>query len=333
MRILIIKMSSLGDIIHALPAITEIKHNLPNSHITWLVEPGFKEIATWHSGVDHVITMPLRHLKQNLKSAASYLSVIAQLKLLQEQQFDIIIDAQGLLKSALIARISNGISVGFCKKSAREPIVSALYDKTITVHKNQHAVLRTKHLCASACGYTPDQQVNYNLNQKNSKRNNNIILFHGTTWPNKHYPPENWQKLIKIIAADGYNILLPWGNAVEHERAQMLSNLTSAQVLPKLTLTEIKDIIAASKGAIGVDTGLSHLAAATATPCVAIYGPTSPDRAKNYGASQDQVTSSSNCAPCMKRKCAITSAPDEHPCMKNISPLAVWHKLQKLWDS
>lgn len=331
MRILIIKMSSLGDIIHTLPAITEIKYNLPNSHITWLIEPGFKEVPTWHSEVDQVITMPLRNLKQNLKSAASYLKVIAQLKLLRAQQFDLIIDAQGLLKSALIAKIAHGASAGLCKQSAKEPIASSLYDKVITVTKNQHAVLRTKELCAGACSYAQGPQADYNLINKNLKRKNNIVLFHGTTWPNKHYPPQNWQQLIKLIAKDGYNILLPWGNEIEHERAKMLGQLTGTQVLPKLTLTELKDIIATAKGAIGVDTGLSHLAAATATPCVAIYGPTRPDLSSNYGHSQAQIASNYSCAPCMKRKCSITSVPNEHPCMKNISPLAAWQQLQKIF--
>lgn len=330
MRILIIKMSSLGDIIHSLPAITEIKQNIPAAHITWLVDPSFKEVPAWHSDVDKVISIPLRHLKQNLKSVASYLAVAASLRLLRKQQFDLVIDAQGLIKSALIAKLALGSSAGFCKQSIKEPAASLLYNKVITVPKNQHAVLRTKELCAKACGYTQRSQTDFGIKKKDSARNNDIILFHGTTWTNKHYPAQNWNKLIKIITGAGYNVLLPWGNAEEKERAQTLSKLPNTKLLPKLTLTEIKDIIASSKGAIGVDTGLSHLAAATATPCVAIYGPTSPRLARNYGDMQAQIESNLDCAPCMKRRCHITRIPDEHPCMKNISPLAVWQQLQLL---
>ena len=330
MRILIIKMSSLGDIIHTLPAITEIKQNIPAAHITWLVEPGFKEVPAWHNYIDQVITMPLRQLKQNLSSMANYSSVVTQIKLLRAQKFDLIIDAQGLVKSALIAKLAPGSAAGFCKQSSKEPAASMLYNKVITVPKDQHAVLRTKELCAKACGYTQNSQADFGITKKASARKNDIILFHGTTWPNKHYPRQNWHELIKIITEAGYNVLLPWGNDPEHERAKTLSKLPNTKLLPKLTLTEIKDIIAASKGAIGVDTGLSHLAAATATPCVAIYGPTNPKLARNYGDGQAQVTSKLECAPCMQRKCHVTHLPDEHPCMKNISPLMVWQQLQLL---
>lgn len=332
MRILIIKMSSLGDIIHSLPAITEIKKHMPQAHITWLVEPGFKEVPAWHDGVSDVITMPLRGLKNNPSSISAYSNVIKQLKLLRRQKFDVIIDVQGLLKSALISKLAKGQSVGFCKNSIKEPIASFLYNKVITSSKDQHAVIRTKELCAKALKYPHGSKVDYGINSKATKRNNDIILFHGTTWPNKHYWPQHWEQIIKLIAKDGYNILLPWGNAIEHERAKTFSKLPNTKLLPKLSLTELKDIIAASKGAVGVDTGLSHLAAATATPCVAIYGPTSPSLARNYGAMQTQITSNLSCAPCMKRSCKITSVPEAHPCMQDIQPNDVWKLLTKLFQ-
>ena len=332
MNILIIKMSSLGDTIHTLPAITDIKNNYPNCTITWLIEPGFQEVPSWHAAVDNIITLSLRKLKKNPYSLAEYTNIITSIKKLRENTYDIIIDAQGLLKSALIAKIAKGKSAGYDKNSIKEKIASRLYTNTFKVSKNIHAVERIRSLCALSLAYNVSNSAAYNINNSKNKKNY-IIIFHGTTWDNKHYQIENWQSLIQLITAEGYQVLLPWASELEKQRAIELGKNKNTKVLDKMNLSEIKEIIANAKGAIGLDTGLSHLAAATDTPCVAIYGPTNPNLSRNYGAKQTQIKSNATCAPCMKRSCVKTHVSMQHPCMQNIAATEVWEKLKQLWTN
>ena len=162
-------MSSLGDVIHTLPAISDIKTAYPNAEITWLVEPSFAEVIQWHPGVNNIIQIPLRNLKKNKNKFCSYKKIFNAIHQVKSQYYDIIIDAQGLLKSAVIGSFAHGKKYGYCHKSAKEPISSSLYHKTFTISKNLHAVERTKLLCSKILSYNNNSATNYGIITKNVK--------------------------------------------------------------------------------------------------------------------------------------------------------------------
>ncbi|MBT4803569.1 MAG: lipopolysaccharide heptosyltransferase I [Legionellales bacterium] len=352
MKILLIKMSSLGDAIHTLPAITDIASLYPNAEITWAVEPNFAAIPAMHPAITHIISTPLRNIKKNIMSKQS-ISTLTQIRHeLNKQQYDLVIDAQGLLKSSLLSKIANGKNFGYCRKSAREAISAIFYKNKISIAKNQHAVMRTKKLCAAALKYDMPQEINYGITATNQTTDPYVILFHGTTWASKHYPQEQWLHLIKIITTAGFKVKIPWGNQVEYKRAQQLATIANTEVLPKSSLSELKDIIFNAKGAIGVDTGLTHLAAALGTPCIGLYGPTDHDLAGNLGQYQAQISTRRDCAPCQRANCccnknnhttierrnfsgSASKDPNQVPsflCMGAITPADIWAKLQSIWE-
>lgn len=328
MKILLIKLSSLGDIIHTLPAISDIKKNLPNVEITWAIEPNFAEVAAWHPAVSKIIHIPLRQIKKRPWSLSNIKKLYLIIRKIRATQYDLVIDAQGLLKSAFIAKIAKANTAGFCHNSAREAISAKLYKTKITVDNKLHAIERTRILCSKILRYPTNGQCNYGL-KNHAVRTKYIMIFHSTTWENKHYPEYNWQQLIKIINQAGYSVYLPALGTTEISRAtRLISNSCNNKILANHSLSEIKNIISKASAAVGLDTGLSHLAAATATPCVAIYGPTDPILAGNRGKAQISITSNSSCAPCMKRQCSL--ADNSILCMQQVTATQVWGELKKL---
>ncbi len=291
MKVLIVKTSSMGDIIHTLPAITDAMNAVAGIRFDWVVEENFKQIPQWHSAVDKVIPVAIRRWRNSLLATWRSGEWQAFKQNLQSQEYDAVIDAQGLLKSAcLVVRNAKGPSFGFDKHSAKEPLASKCYRHPIGVDKNLHAIERTRQLFANALGYSiPDSPGDFGVVEhfQRNRAGAYLVFNHGTTRTDKHYPEVYWQQLILIATAQGWNIKLPWGSVAEKERAARLATGNErVTVLSKMSLCEIACVIANATGCISVDTGLSHLSAALETPNITLFGPTDPNLVGGYGEQQ-----------------------------------------------
>jgi heptosyltransferase-1 len=285
-RILLVKTSSLGDVIHNLPVVNDILQHAPQAHIDWLVEESFADIPHLHTGISHVFTLAFRRWRKQLFNKKTWQEIAAFKQLIQQSHYDAIIDTQGLLKSALAMHYAHGTKHGYDKQSIREPLASYFYDKTYAISYQQHAVMRNRALCALSLGYeTPTDAPDYGMPTKrmaihphtSDLQSDYMIALHGTSRDSKLWPVEHWVALGKQLALQNLNMVLPWASGAEHTRANLISTqLSNAVVLPKLSISELAGVIANAKAAIGVDTGLSHLAGALNIPTVAIYTDTNP---------------------------------------------------------
>ncbi len=332
---LIVKMSSLGDVVHTLPALTDAVDYRSDIRFDWVVEEAFKDIPRMHPAVEEVLPVAIRRWRGNW--LASSREVRAFLGRLRQTHYDLIIDAQGLIKSALVTRFCEGEKCGLDRRSARESLASLAYDRKIYVERGQHAVERTRALFADAIGYArPRAQARYGLLHPARVENaeKTIMLLHGTTWPSKQWPLACWQQLGALIEHDGYRVALPFGDPEEEERAEEIAGaLGAARILPRVTLGKLAEMIAAAAGVVTVDSGLGHLAAALDVPLVALYGPTDPTLTGMYGMHQTVLVGGHlPCIPCLKRDCMYRRSNDSSkiypPCFASMTPAKVWAALK-----
>ena len=280
-RILLVKTSSLGDVIHNLPVVNDILQHTPQAQIDWLVEDSFADIPRLHLNVNQVFTVAMRRWKKHIFSQKTWQEIAAFKKFIKQNQYDAIIDTQGLLKSALMTKQANGMKHGYDKQSIREPLASYFYDKTYNISYNQHAVTRNRTLVAMSLGHTvPNNAPDYAISAPNCEltlSEKYVVALHGTSRDSKLWPIENWVALGKQLALQNLNMALPWASDAEHVRATIISQqVTDSIVMPKLSINELAGVIANAKAAVGVDTGLSHLAAALNIPTIAVYTDTNP---------------------------------------------------------
>jgi heptosyltransferase I len=287
-RVLIVKTSSLGDVIHCLPVVNDILKSFSTAKIDWVVEESFADIPRMHAGVHQVFTVALRRWKKHIFSQKTWAEIAAFKKLIQQNQYDAVIDCQGLLKSALVTNQAlttiHGLKHGYDKNSIREPIASLFYEKKYAISYNQHAVTRNRTLAAMSLGFAvPTNAPDYGIHTSDKMASQKdlsqpyIIALHGTSRDSKLWPIENWVSLGKELAKQNLNLVLPWASDAELARAnQIVNQLKNTTVLPKLSIAQIANVIGNAKAAVGVDTGLSHLAAALNIPTIAIYTDTNP---------------------------------------------------------
>ena len=286
MNLLLIKTSSLGDVIHMLPAVSDAVKAIPDLRIDWLVEQSFAAIPAWHPGVGQVIPIAVRRWKKHLTSLSTWQHIAAVRSTLRSHSYDMILDSQGLLKSAIWTWMANGPAVGYDRYSIREPLASWFYDRRLSVSRNQHAIDRNRQVMAQAFGYKlPSSGPDYGLQGLSNRLPapgiaippGSVIGLHGTSRPDKLWPVENWVLLAQKLGAIHRTLVLPWGNEEERQRAEYIANHSPAvQVLPRLGLDALACILDQSQAAIGVDTGLLHLAAALGKPGLALYTATPP---------------------------------------------------------
>jgi lipopolysaccharide heptosyltransferase I len=300
MKVCVIKTSSMGDVIHTLPALTDAQKAIPSLSIDWVVEENFAEIPRWHSAVNRVLPIALRRWRKSPFSIQTRNEWKNYRTLLQAENYDAVIDAQGLIKSALFAiRFAQGVKHGYDRQSIREPLASFFYDKKYAISYQQHAVERIRQLFAHSLGYElPQVQGDYGIARHflyQTSEKNYVVFIHSTTRADKHWEESEWQKLIeKITALSDCEIHLPWGNELEKARADRLAQVHSnVIVLPKLTLTELAKQLANAKAAVSVDTGLAHLTAALDKPNITLYGATDPKLIGCYGKNQHYLSANS----------------------------------------
>ncbi len=274
-EILLIKTSSMGDVIHNLPVATDIRANFPNASMDWVVEESFSEIPAMHPGVKNVIPVAIRRWRKHLLGKDTRMEISIFREKIAEKRYDIVLDTQGLLKSAAIAKFAHGAICGYDPGSAREPIASLFYDRKLQVARELHAVTRNRLLAAKCMGYSlEDLPLDYGIAMLTRKMPERAIFLHATSRDDKLWPEERWVELGKRLEME---ILLPWGSGKERERSERLSGLIPGSVVPdRLGLRNAAELISGAAIAVGVDTGLSHLAAALDVPVVGIYCSTDP---------------------------------------------------------
>lgn len=216
MRVLIVKTSSMGDVLHTLPALTDAQQAIPGIQFDWVVEEGFAQIPSWHAAVDRVIPVAIRRWRKAWFSAPIKAERKAFRDAVRLQQYDAIIDAQGLVKSAaLVTRLACGVKHGMDWSTAREPLASLFYNRKHHIAKQQHAVERTRELFAKSLGYAkPQSQGDYAIaqhfvNECNADTGQYAVFLHATTRDNKHWPEANWRELIELLNNTGIRIKLP----------------------------------------------------------------------------------------------------------------------------
>ncbi|MBF7982328.1 MULTISPECIES: lipopolysaccharide heptosyltransferase RfaC [Rahnella] len=294
MRVLIVKTSSMGDVLHTLPALTDAMQAIPGIRFDWVVEEGFTQIPGWHPAVDRVIPVAIRRWRKNWFGSETRQQRCDFKREVQSRTYDAVIDAQGLIKSAaLITRVAKGEKHGQDCKSAREPFASWFYNQRHEIDKKQHAVERTRELFAKSLGYEkPAIQGDYAiaarfLSHPPEDAGQYLVFLHATTRADKHWPEEHWRELIGLFSTQNIRIKLPWGAEHEYQRALRLAEgFSFVEVLPKLSLQNVAEVLAGAKAVVSVDTGLSHLTAALDRPNITLYGPTDPGLIGGYGKNQ-----------------------------------------------
>ncbi|MFA5825755.1 MAG: lipopolysaccharide heptosyltransferase I [Gallionellaceae bacterium] len=298
-NILLIKTSSLGDVLHNLPVVTDICKQFPDAKIDWVVEESFAALPALHPKVRNIIPVAVRRWRKSWWSSRTEMQSV--FRKLREQPYDLTLDTQGLFKSALITRCAKQPRCGYDWQSAREPIASLFYDRTFAVPKDRHAVERNRQLAGLALGYVPLGAPDYGIQSPAlnlpwlSSNSPYVALLHATSRDDKLWPEANWISLGKQLARDGFQLVLPWGNAKENARSEHLAAaIPNAICPPRLNLVEAAALLGHAQAVIGVDTGLSHLAAALNVPTIGIYTATDPgltglhagNRAVNLGGKQ-----------------------------------------------
>ena len=287
-RILFVKTSSLGDVVHHCPAVSDAARRLPAVQIDWVIEEPFAGIAAMHRAVQRVIPVSLRRWRRAPWSPAVWAEVANFRRAVSRERYDAVIDSQGLLKSALIASIASGPKHGMDRTSAREPLAARFYDVVHSVPKELHAVERNRLLTASALGYVLASPIDYGLEARNSASRDTAapytVFLTMTSRDDKLWSDEQW---IDVGRNLGMTIVLPWGSEAEKARAERIgAEIGNATVPSRMSLLELSNLFQKANFAVGLDTGLTHLAAALGTRTVGIFCGSDPALTGIYGCPQ-----------------------------------------------
>jgi len=289
-RILLVKTSSLGDVVHNLPVASDIRKHFPEARIDWVVEEPYAPLVRLHPAVHRVIPVALRRWRRRPLHGATWREIGEFRRLSQAESYDAVIDSQGLVKSALVARAAKGRHHGYDAGTARESLAARLYDVTHHVSWDQHAVRRNRSLAASALGYRVDEPVDYGIAPRARSESGGApycVLLHGSSRPEKLWREESWIALGRTLAGRGFGCVLPWGSEEERQRSERIAASVPGAVVPPLEpIDRVVELLARAAAVVGVDTGLTHLAAALDRPVVAIYCGSDPRHNGVYGAAR-----------------------------------------------
>lgn len=288
--ILFIKTSSLGDVIHHMPALTEARAARPAARLTWLVEEAFAPLVRLHPAVDAVVPVAWRRWRKSLHAPATWAEIARNLRAIRSLDCDLVIDTQGLLRTGLLARIARGTRHGYDAGSIREPLASAFYDVRHKVGRDQHAVERNRILTGLALGYAPKGAPDFGLDRARLEKSGKlqkapyVVLLHATAQAQKEWPADNWIALGRAIQRQGIEVVLPWGTIGEKTRSERIAaGVPGARVPERAPLDRVAQLIGGAHSVVGVDTGLLHLAAALGVPLVAIFSGSQPELTRPVG--------------------------------------------------
>jgi heptosyltransferase-1 len=301
--ILFVKTSSLGDVVHQMPAMTDARRHCPDARLAWVVEEAFAPLARLHPAIDEVIPVATRRWRSHLLSPATWREIFAFKARLRAAKADIVIDTQGLIRSGLIARAAGGVRHGYDAASIREPFASRFYDIRHAVARDQHAVARNRQLTALSLGYQIDAVIDYGLVRPPCDTGAPYaVLLHGTSRAAKEWREVDWIGTGKGLRGQGFDVLLPWGNERERLRSERLTAaIPGSRILERQPLDAMAKIIAGAALVVGVDTGLLHLAAAYGVPLIAVFLATDPGLTGPVGSGPITVVGGKGSYPSFER--------------------------------
>ncbi len=287
-RILIVRTSSLGDLVHMLPAISDIAHHVPGALIDWIVEENFAEVPSWHPAVHEVIPIAHRRWRKSWWAPQTRAERAALRRNLGARRYDMVLDMQALMKSVWLVRQTHGERHGLDRRSAREPLASFFYDVRHTVEFWQPAVIRQRTLAASAFGYTFHGKPDFGLGRfvSNAQIEPRAVIMPSASRDDKLWPAESWHKVFDRLAGHGLRLQLLAGNEREARRAhELLVGRSNAEVMPRMSLEDVAKVLASARVMVGLDSGLTHLSAGLGRPTIGIYKASTPVRTPLQGAS------------------------------------------------
>lgn len=342
MRVLIVRISSMGDLVHTLPALTDAAHAIPGIRFDWVVDEAFAEVPAWHGSVETVMSSAFRRWRRDPRAAMKSGEPREFLRKLRSRRYDLVVDVQGELKSAGAARLARGVRYGYDGRAVHEWGAQFAYHKKFHVAKGQHSIQRMRQLLAAALNYSFNaDEIDYGMERARlpplplALPAPYLVFIHSTSWASKNWPIAYWQELTRQARAAGYAIVLPWGIETERQRAvEIAANDVHVVVLPPLSLSEKATIIGGALATVGLDTGLSHIAAALDVPSVTIYGATDPNLCGTVGRKQTQVISTFECVRCHQTRCTYPGAVQLIPsCLVGVTPAQVWRELASLLNA
>ncbi|MEM4990392.1 lipopolysaccharide heptosyltransferase I [Collimonas sp. H4R21] len=288
MNILIVRVSSLGDVVHNMPMVSDIRRHYPDANIDWVVEEGYVGLVRMNPDVRRIIPIALRRWRKSLLSAATRAEISHFRQELKRDAYDVVFDTQGLLKTSVVMRMArlapDGHRVGLANAtegSGYEPLSRLFHTRSVGVGLHTHAVLRAREVAAKALGYAVEGVAEFNMHPPAMALAEQpawlpdmpyAVFFHGTARAAKQWPNSSWISIAAALAGRGLPVLLPWGSDAEKSNAEQLaSQMRNAKVLPRLPLMEAVLLAQRAALVIGVDTGLTHIAAAFNRPTIELY--------------------------------------------------------------
>ncbi|KVV44858.1 lipopolysaccharide heptosyltransferase I [Burkholderia ubonensis] len=288
-KILIVRVSSLGDVVHNMPVIADIRRRHPDAQIDWLVEESFVDLVRLVDGVRDVLPFSLRRWRKKPFSGATWREIGAFRKRLAAERYDLVIDCQGLIKTAWVASWARGPLVGLGNRTdgaGYEWPVRFFYDERVPIEPRTHVVERSRQLVAAALGDpapTPADPIDFGLDTRAASRAAAalglnlpvpyVVFVHATSRADKQWPDAAWIELGQSLVRRGASLVLPWGNDSERATSERLAKEFGAAAIvpPKLSLPAVVGLIDGAAATVGVDTGLVHIAAALKRPTVELY--------------------------------------------------------------
>ncbi|MER8368284.1 lipopolysaccharide heptosyltransferase I [Mesorhizobium sp. M1348] len=280
MKVLIVKTSSMGDVIHTFPAVEDARRARPDISFDWCVEEAFAGIVALHPAIQTIHSVAIRRWRRKLLQPGTWREVVGLRRALRDCRYDLVLDAQGLLKSALVARLAAAPIAGFDRSSAREPSASLFYGHRDAVPRGLHAIERTRRLFGLALGYEPDfSRLESGIVPPAGRfvGEKTAFLLHGTSREDKKWPVADWIETARLLVGTGMTPVTTWSNDREKAVAEAIAGAVAQTVVfPRSPLAEIAAVIGGSALVIGADTGLTHLASAFGLPTVAVFLATEP---------------------------------------------------------
>ncbi|MBA2655479.1 MAG: lipopolysaccharide heptosyltransferase I [Tatlockia sp.] len=342
-KILLVKITSMGDLIQTLPALTDATKAFPGINFDWVVDESFQEIPRLHPSVDKTIVFPYRRWKKNKWKAWQSGEVSQFLKELRSVDYDMVIDVQSNIKSAILSLFTKGRTHGLDSQSVHEYGAHFAYSKKITINRQQNHAERVRQMMAKFLGYKiPQDQADYGVNSSLlpsldfSLPEKFIMAIPIASTINKLWPEPYWQQVIQDLVRSDYDVILPWWSNEEKARALRLKNSNPRiHLLPPLNLTQKASVLARAQAVISIDTGLAHMAGMLNIPNICIYGSSNPLLCGTIGHKQIHLTARGlACSPCSSSQCTYQGLSQYKPaCLETIKPQQVLTSLYELLAS